>query len=167
MGAYFTNCSFRKKSIFSSKNPDYLITEMEAAVVYKILFKQLLKQGKVEKKLCGGSNRKNVHECKTFEFNDFRDFLLDIRVSGCLKDSKGDRQIINEGIRSEDIIDSLFACCKGAISIIALGKQLMFEVNFEYAKNKLQEYEVAGIDLMKRYNYNGIASFLEACRCFK
>ena len=139
-------CSFSKKPCFAE-------TQLDIEELYKTLFNFLLRKGYVRKgPCCCWSEIERVHQCSTFKFRETPEFVFEPLIFGCLKkNNQNEEQKVENGIRTEEINNSLFLTLKDAAMILTW-KNMMI-VDDKASIEKIRSYSLKAKKIAESHNY--------------
>ena len=86
------------------------------------------------------SNQNRIYGMPHIRLTDVVSTLTDVQFIGSVQDSKGSKQISQNGVRTEDVYDSLFAITKGVVELLILQKKVDINLDKENSTQKIQSY---------------------------
>lgn len=86
------------------------------------------------------SNQKRIYGMPHIKLTDVVSTLTDVQFIGSVQDSKGTKQLSQNGVRTEDVYDSLFAITTAVVELLILQKKVDVDLDKENSTQRIQSY---------------------------
>ena len=86
------------------------------------------------------SNQNRIYGMPHIRLTDVVSTLTDVQFIGSVQDSKGTKQLSQNGVRTEDVFDSLFAITTAVVELLVLQKKVDINLDKENSTQRIQSY---------------------------